>query len=280
MIKRRMTKKKTICLVLLLLLLLVLWAFWPGIVTRTYTIQSNKVNDTITLMLITDLHSHTFGKQQSRLAGKIKKARPQVILLGGDIADDVMPLKGTEDFLAAISGLAPTYYVTGNHEWWSGETDHIKETIQSYGVTVLENEFETINIGGSNLTIAGAEDPFSIQNDVQWASVLQQAFEPLQFDTKNIRLLLSHRPEAVAVYETLSVDMVLSGHAHGGQFRIPGILNGFIAPNQGFFPKYAGGVYTHAEQVHIVSRGLANSIKLPRIFNPGEVVVVKLKPAS
>jgi predicted MPP superfamily phosphohydrolase len=178
--------------------------------------------------------------------------------------------------LEAIKDIAPVFYVTGNHEIWSRDVDSIKDVFRSYGVTVLENETIEVVIGDVPLIIGGAEDPDINRYErrpLAWKDEVTEAFSGMN-DTESFRLLLSHRPEQISVYEDLSFDLVLSGHAHGGQVRIPFLFNGLLAPNQGFFPKYAGGLYEHDNFTHIVSRGVSFNPRLPRVFNPPEIVVI------
>jgi predicted MPP superfamily phosphohydrolase len=111
--------------------------------------------------MVSDLHSHIYGENQEDFVSLIKKQEPDIIALVGDIADDEVPVKGTELFLSNIKGIAPIYYVTGNHEYWSGDIGGIKKLIRSYGVTILEQNYERINLHGSDIIIGGIDDPDS-----------------------------------------------------------------------------------------------------------------------
>ena len=186
---------------------------------------------------------------------------------------------GTELFLAGIKGMAPIYYVTGNHEFWSHDIDNIKSIISKYGVSILENNYKQVRIGDSYIIIGGVDDPDIVlfdKADLDWEGGLHKAFSPLQ-DYPEFKVLLSHRPELIDIYLKTDFDLVLSGHSHGGQVRIPFFINGLYAPNQGWFPQYAGGMYTYDTLTHIVSRGISFNPRLPRIFNPPEVVVIDIK---
>ncbi len=272
-------KVKLIIATVFLLFLIV--AFYNGLIVRKYTIKTDKVSNdqSIKIVLITDLHSHLYGKDQQKITKKIVDQKPDFIALAGDILDDEAPIHGTEVFLKAIKDIAPIYYVTGNHEMWTREVSKVKNLFKSYGVIVLENNYEEVNINGIELILAGAEDPDIIRFErpnSNWYEEVEDGL--LGIDNKQgYKILLSHRPELVDFYKTLDFDMVLSGHAHGGQVRIPFILNGLYAPHQGFFPKYAGGVYEHENFTHIVSRGASFNLLLPRIFNPPEVVSITIK---
>lgn len=256
-------------------------AFYNSLVVRNYTIKTDKLlpEQSIRIVLITDLHSHLYGQDQGKIVKRIKDQNPDLIALAGDIADDVVPIYGTEVFLDAIKNIAPIYYVTGNHEIWTRQVSNVKNLFRNYGVMVLENNYEEVNINGIDLILAGVEDPDIIPYERSQSNWYEEVEEGL-LDVENkegYKILLSHRPELVEFYNTINFDLVLSGHAHGGQVRIPLLLNGLYAPHQGFFPKYAGGVYEHENFTHVVSRGASFNPKLPRIFNPPEVVAITIQ---
>lgn len=267
-------------IILSLLILFFITAFYNGLVIRDYTIKTDKLlpAQSIKIVLITDLHSHMYGNGQRKIIKKIMDQNPDLIALAGDILDDEVPTHGTEVFLDAIRNIAPIYYVTGNHEIWTRDVSNVKDIFKSYGVSVLENNYEEVNINGIDLILAGVEDPDIIPYERPQSNWYEEVEEGLLNvgNKEGYKILLSHRPELVDFYNTLDFDMVLSGHAHGGQVRIPFILNGLYAPHQGFFPKYAGGVYDHENYTHIVSRGASFNPKLPRIFNPPEVVSITI----
>jgi len=263
-----------------LFVLLAFAAFYSGLVVRRYRTGTDKLEPgrNVRIVLITDLHSCIYGENQERLLGLIKKQEPDIIALAGDIADDKAPLTGTKMFLAGISDIAPVFYVSGNHECWSYRLDKIKEMIRGYGVTVLEHNWTTVTVDGARLIICGVDDPdIKLINDIgyDWEQEMHRAFDGLA-DEPGYKILLSHRPELVDIYREFSFDLVLSGHSHGGQVRIPLILNGLYAPDQGWFPKYAGGIYRHGSMTHVVSRGVSYNPRLPRVFNPPEVVVIDI----
>jgi predicted MPP superfamily phosphohydrolase len=271
--------RKTLALALLLMLFLAVAAFYNGLVLKRYEINTNKLKagTSIRIVLISDLHNHIYGEKQEPLLSLIRRENPDLIALAGDIADDRVPIKGTELFLAGIQGIAPIYYVTGNHEFWSGDIKTIKASIEKYGVSILENHYEAVTIADSSIIIAGVDDPdvVLVDNTRDWEGELYTAFSPLE-NYPGFKVLLSHRPELIDLYLKTAFDLVLSGHAHGGQVRIPFLLNGLYAPNQGWFPQYAGGMYCYENLIHIVSRGVSFNPRLPRIFNPPEVVVIDI----
>jgi predicted MPP superfamily phosphohydrolase len=271
--------KSRIITVLLYIVIVCLIASSCGTIsTKTYQIETNMLEEqkSIRIALISDLHSTIYGKDQSVLVNKVMNIKPDIIMLTGDIFDDVVPMTGTKLFLSGIYGLAPVFYVTGNHEYWSCNMGEIREELASYGVIILSDTYTIIEINNTEIIIAGIDDPdkkkYEEPNYNQNDS-MEMAFRELD-EIKLYKILIAHRPERIEIYKKYSFDLVLSGHAHGGQVRIPYIMNGLYAPHQGLFPKYAGGVYTHGKLTHIVSRGLSVNPNLPRIFNPPELVIV------
>lgn len=276
MLKNRRSK----IIIISLLIAFFIAAFYNGLVVRNYEIKTDDLlpNQSVKIVLITDLHSHMYGKGQKKIVKKIKDQKPDLIALAGDIADDKVPIYGTEVFLDMIKDIAPIYYVTGNHEIWTREVSNVKNVFRNYRVKVLENNYEEVNVNGIDLLLAGVEDPDIIpyeRPNSNWYDEVEEGLVDVE-NKKGYKILLSHRPELVDFYNTMDFDLVLSGHAHGGQVRIPFILNGLYAPHQGLFPKYAGGVYEHENYTHVVSRGTSFNPKLPRIFNPPEVVSITI----
>lgn len=250
-----------------------------NLTVRNYIITSDKINkEDLNIILIADLHSTIYKNNQKQLIDMVTSQKPDLILLAGDIADDIVPILGTKLFLDGVKDIAPMYYVKGNHEYWSKNTDYIDDVFKSYGVNILSDNYIQTSVKDIKLIIAGVEDPDrTIYKDKNYdqSKSMEDAFKNLP---DGYKILLAHRPEKIEEYLKYPFDLVVSGHAHGGQARIPFIMNGLIAPHQGLFPKYAGGVYKHDNLSHVVSRGLSVNPKLPRIFNPPEIVVIKIKP--
>jgi predicted MPP superfamily phosphohydrolase len=270
-------------IILAVLAALGVWALYSGLVVRHYEVGTDKLDsgETIRIVVIADLHSHVYGDDQQPLIDKIAAQQPDVIALAGDIVDDDEPVAGAKLFLHAAVDIAPVYYVTGNHEYWSGACDAIKKMIAGYGIRVLSNESETMRIGGTDVCLCGIDDPeVMLYTDdpeilrLASGNDLLRRFSDL--DGNAVNVLLAHRPERTQAYQLYDFDVVLSGHAHGGQVRLPPILNGLFAPDQGWFPKYGGGMYVFDNQTMIVSRGLSFNRYVPRVFNPPEVVVVDI----
>ena len=264
--------------------IMLILAFNNRLTVRTYEIGSDKIAEgsSIRIVLLSDLHSTLFGNDQQPLISRIDSQSPDIILLAGDIMVDAVPNEATRLFLEGIRDIAPIFYVTGNHEYWGTNSDNIeiiRSIIQSYGIRILSDEFEQIYINGNKLIIAGIEDPAKINAvpDYNQAESMQEAFENLSSFESYFKMLLAHRPENIGLYAQFPFDLVAAGHTHGGQVRIPLILNGLVAPDQGWLPSFAGGVYTYDELTLVVSRGLAtNHPRVPRIFNPPEITVIVL----
>lgn len=275
--KKSPSRKKRVLLSLLLLCLgTAPFAFYSGLTVTNHTLYSEKVSAPVRILALTDLHSCFYGKSQELLLTKIHEQKPDLIVMSGDIMDDELPIDGTVALLEGLAGQYPCYYVTGNHEFRSGEVDAHKALFRSFGVTVLEGQAQEVFINGQALLIAGVDDP-----DVGSAPFDRQlAFVDSQTIPQHFNILLSHRPERFERYAAYDFDLVVSGHAHGGQWRIPVLLsNGLLAPHQGFFPSYTNGIFERNGTNMLVSRGLAKeSTRIPRIFNPPELVVIDVLP--
>ncbi|WP_214778929.1 metallophosphoesterase [Exiguobacterium sp. s22] len=272
-------RKSTLLFAMLGILLLT--ATYNGLTVRTYNVTSEKLatNESLRIVLLSDLHSASYGYKQSILIDQVRAQEPDLIALPGDLLDRYRSPDPAFDLIEGLAGIAPMYFVTGNHEI-DGSDDYVrhnvKEVFRSHGVTVLEDEWETVTINGIELVIGGLEDPLrgfreSIYTD--WDAESTVAMEDIERDD-TFKVLLSHRAEKINTYAELPFDLVLSGHAHGGQVRIPYVMNGLFAPDQGFFPKYAGGLYEHETFTHIIGRGFNYSFNIPRIYNPPEIVVI------
>ena len=295
--KQFFTRKRIILLAAaVVLLILAIFAFDTRLMVRRYSIEAEEIETPIHIALVTDLHSCNYGENQSNLIDAIDAESPDVILLGGDIFDDVKEDTNTELFLAGIAGRYPIYYVTGNHECWGGKYRFDKQMaiLEKYTIPVLSGEVVAFDVKGEIISICGVDDPdvYMVNTDpeqdpegyIQAQTNKEDTFINTlaalsdEADENVFTILLSHRPEYCKTYMKYTFDLVLCGHAHGGQWRIPGILNGLYAPHQGIFPKYAGGRYDSEDMTMIVSRGLAKeTTKIPRIFNRPELVVIDIK---
>lgn len=248
---------------------------YNGLIVRNYSIALNNVKkgEKIKIVVLTDLHSFKYGSHQERLLCKIEQQQPDIIMLVGDIVDDYRPIEGVKFLLEGLCHSAPIFYVTGNHEENIAELEHVKTFLRSYGVTILEGAYAQVKVGNTKVNIGGLSDPYRSYPFQETFNELSEAI----IKEEGVKILLSHRPEYAELYKKGKYDLVLSGHAHGGQVRIPGWINGLYAPGQGILPKYAGGYYALNDTMHfIVSRGLAIYPTLPRVFNPPEIVSITL----
>ena len=240
---------------------------------RTYTVESEKISSPVRLAVLTDLHSCAYGEGQRELLDAVEAQEPHLVLLCGDMVDDEprMPEERALDTVEALAEARPVYYVTGNHEIWTGRAE-------DYAGRGFDLVLAGHAAAGQALRLCGVDDP-AVGEDV-WRAQLEAVAAARDGETFSI--LLTHRPERAEDYAGRGFDLVLAGHAHGGQWRLPGLINGVIAPNQGLFPRYAGGRYAlGGDTTMIVSRGLAReSTRVPRLFNRPELVVVDLLPAE
>ncbi len=291
-----MRKKALMAVAVIVLAAVLIVALDSRMVIRNYEIEAESISAPIRIVLVTDLHSCYYGKDQKLLLDAIDAQKPDIILLSGDIFDDKKQDTNTEKFLAGLAWRYPAYYVAGNHECRVGAAEFARKmaTLEKYGVTVLSNACQTVTVKGQTVNLCGVEDPevykikFDKEKDPEGYETARvgryETFEKqldavkAQAEEGSFTILLSHRPELFEKYVSRGFDLVVSGHAHGGQWRLPGLLNGLYAPGQGLFPKYAGGRYDSSGTTMIVSRGLARETTIvPRIFNPPELAVITVK---
>lgn len=266
--------------VLAILVVLTLIALDERLILRTYTVVSPKLTAEVRLAVVTDFHS---SDNADDVVAMVTSCAPDAVLMVGDMFDDDIANRPTERTLSLMRQLSaqyPCYYVSGNHEAWTGEMDALYQQTEEAGVTVLRMSSGVLTVRGQRIALCGIPDPYEMvfSGAADTEEQLRQALEDV--DSADFTVLLAHRPELLAKYAQFPLDLVVSGHAHGGQVRIPGVLNGLYAPNQGWFPKLAGGAYTQDGTTLIVSRGLAVRTRLPRIFNRPEVVLVRCVPAE
>lgn len=266
--------------VLAILVILTLIALDERLTLRTYTVVSPKLTAEVRLAVVTDFHS---SDNADDVVAMVASCAPDAVLMVGDMFDDDIANRPTERTLSLMRQLSaqyPCYYVSGNHEAWTGEMDALYQQTEEAGVTVLRMSSGVLTVRGQRIALCGIPDPYEMvfSGAPDTEEQLRQALEDV--DSADFTVLLAHRPELLTKYAQFPLDLVVSGHAHGGQVRIPGVLNGLYAPNQGWFPKLAGGAYTQDGTTLIVSRGLAVRTRLPRIFNRPEVVLVRCVPAE
>lgn len=283
MFKHILTKKKTICILSGILLILIVWTAWgnAALELNTYTISSRGLPDAFDgyrIAQVSDLHNAEFGGGNQRLLDMLREAEPDMIAITGDLIDSRKTnIAVALAFAEEAVRIAPCYYVSGNHEARVPEYRELKAGLEAAGVTVLDDARVEIEISGKSITIIGVNDPsFLADYLTSDAAVMDRKLSELSSEDASFTILLSHRPELFDTYVAHNMDLVLTGHAHGGQFRLP-LIGGLIAPNQGLFPKYDDGLYSEGNTNMIVSRGLGNSIIPFRFNNRPEVVLIELK---
>ena len=281
-----MAKKKRIIVIAvaaILLLALIIWIAWgnKALELNSYTVTSDELPDSFNgfrIAQVSDLHNAEMGKDNEKLISMLKDSAPNIIVITGDMIDS----RNTKvdvalNFAEQAVKIAPCYYVTGNHEARVDEYSDLKDGLLELGVVVLEDARVEVELSGEIITLIGVDDP-SFQTDYLFGddeSVMKSKLDELTSEDDGYTVLLSHRPELFDIYVESGVDLVFSGHAHGGQFRLP-FIGGVAAPNQGLFPKYDAGIYTEGNTNVVVSRGVGNSIIPFRVNNRPEVIIIEL----
>jgi len=227
------------------------------------------------IVVLADLHSTEFGKHNEALFSAVEEQRPDWIVLVGDLGDRFRGM--TEEYAVSVAkgltAIAPTYYVTGNHEWAIGDVPKLKKSLSVHGVTVLSNEFLTLERGGDTLVLAGIDDPNGYADQ---KTPEQVAAEVYAKHGDPFWLLLAHRNDRFEPqYSLLGADLVISGHAHGGMIRLP-FTDGLISHDMTLFPSYTAGLYEKNGSCLFVTRGLGNSGPSFRLFNRPEVALLTL----
>lgn len=261
---------------------LILWTVWDNMtVGMTHvTVASSRLPasfDHFKIVVVSDLHNAEFGTENDSIVRLVEEEAPDLIALTGDLVDSSRTnLDIAAKLTQKLATIAPCCYVTGNHEAWIGKQyQELEKRLLDAGVVILHDQSVPLTKKGETIQLAGLDDPDFTDGDSSsdqnmWKSRIEQMHL-----TDDYCILLSHRPEAFEAYAASKIDLVLSGHAHGGQFRLP-FLGGIVAPNQGFFPKYDAGMYTENDTTMVVSRGIGNSIIPVRFYNQPELVCVEL----
>ena len=280
-------KKKTfifLAVVAAVLITLVIWIAWGNTALElyTYTVTSARLPecfDGYRIAHVSDLHNAEMGEDNEKLLAMLREADPDMIAITGDLIDSRNTnVEIALQFAQEAMKIATCYYVSGNHEARVNEYEELKTGLISAGVIILEDTQTEISIEEQTITLIGVNDP-SFQTDYLFGdseTVINSKLTELHTDGEVFTILLSHRPELFDTYADHDVDLVLSGHAHGGQFRLP-FIGGVVAPNQGLFPEYDAGIYTDGNTNMLVSRGVGNSILPFRINNRPEVILIELQ---
>jgi len=252
----------------------------------TVTISSSRIPSGFSgfrIAQISDLHNAEFGKSNSRLLHMLSESQPDMIVITGDLVDsNRTDLETAIDFVEKAFEIAPVYYVTGNHEANIPQYDELRTGLEAAGAVVLEDRAVSVDRNGDSILLVGLSDPdFTVKGDTsgEISAMVSARLDSLADTENSYTLALSHRPELFETYVDCGVDLVFSGHAHGGQFRFP-FVGGLVAPNQGLFPKYDAGLYTEGNTNMVVSRGIGNSIIPVRFNNRPEIVIVELQTSA
>lgn len=274
---KRFGEKKIIialCLIILLLVLLVTAVYFNNslyeINVKTYTVRIDNLPpafDGFTILHITDLHSKYFGEIQEELLKIVSEQHFDIIVITGDLVDRYNPiLEPTADLLAGLTN-AKVFYVRGNHDIWSGYKD-LEELLIKHDVTILNNSSELITRKGAHIWLVGVDDPSL------GMARLGQALESVIEGA--ITVLLAHAPNIFEEAVEKEMNLVLVGHTHGGQVRIP-LIGALFVPGQGFFPRYDYGLYASGATNMIINAGLGESGLPIRINMQPEIVLISLE---
>lgn len=243
-----------------------------------YEVKSQKLPesfDGFKIVQLSDLHGAEFGEDGMGLVEKVKELEPDIIALTGDFVTDEGDLAAVEKLAARLVKLCPVYFISGNHEFGSGLAVKVRNILERAGVKYLSNEYLTISRGEDGILLGGVEDPLAYA-DMLSPDELAQKMNDAAPDA--FKILLGHRNYWMTEYPELPVDLIFCGHAHGGLIRIPGV-GGLIGTDRRLFPDFDAGEYNNGRYTLIVSRGLGNSVSIPRVFNRPEIVCVELTRA-
>lgn len=279
-----MTKRRiTLILILIFIISAAAWVIYgnTAIEKTLYTVSDEELPEEFsdfTITQISDLHNALFGKNNKRLIEKIISTSPDIIVITGDIIDQNRTDTDISlDFVKQAVKIAPTYYVTGNHEAIADGFDIFIEEAKKAGMVYLENDTVTLTKDGAEINLTGVDDPFLLTSYIS-ENMEESLKTTLSFllPRDGYNILLAHRPNYFDIYSSFDADLIISGHVHGGQFRLP-FIGGLYAPDQGFNPEYDAGSYTDGKAQMIISRGLGNSRFPVRLNNTPEIVVITLK---
>jgi len=279
-------KKKKLIILPIIIILFVLCCFYlhyenTSLKVSNYDILNDKIPEKFNgykIAQISDFHNTKSKTLRNSLIKELKESKPNIIVITGDFID--VNRTNTHialDFIKEINSIAPIYYVPGNHEAKYANYQDFKNELSENRVNVLDNKLEKLVIDTEEINLIGINDP-EIANEpsVSDKNIVDKEIKNIEYDNNKFTILLSHRPELIDTYEENAIDLVLSGHAHGGQIRVP-FIGGLFAPNQGIFPKYTNGTHEQGKTTLIVSRGIGNSTFPFRVNNRPELVSIILK---
>ena len=266
----------------LLILLAVGWCFlqWQlwGIQVTVTQVGVHGLPDGfegLRIVQISDLHGHEYGQDSEALLALVAQQAPEFIVVTGDLIDQESHLAMVPALARGLAAIAPTYYVTGNHEWAVGGVPRLKGILTECGVTVLSNQYVTLERNGDSLVLAGVDDP----NGYADQKTPEELYGEIQREAGDLcTILLAHRNDRFDQYAAAGYDLVISGHAHGGIVRLP-FTDGLLGTDRKLFPTWTAGVYTLGDSTLFVSRGLGNNtvpIHGFRLFNRPDLAVLEL----
>ena len=250
------------------------WFGKRNFIVQRYQVADARIRDDIRIALVSDLHSSLWGQEQSDLIAALAAENPHAVVLCGDLFNMRGRNANTITLLNALAGSYACYFVLGNHEYKTNDIDNVTASIRQTGIPILSGDSVRISSGNTGVALFGIDD--ALGGEERQQKQIADAAAARRDDVYSI--LAIHVPNAIESYLQYGFDLTLSGHTHGGQVRIPNVLNGLYVSGQGLFPKYGGGQYDFGDQVLVVSRGLSKKPYLiPRVFNPAELVIVTLK---
>lgn len=282
--------KKIIKILVIILFILILaclasiWVSYNWLTVSHFTVQSSKISEPFRIVLVSDLHEHQFGRDNEKLAVKIREQSPDLIIIDGDMINgDSEDADTAVELVRALKETAPVYYSFGNHEYSYMEAGHedLTEELEAAGAVVLNYQSIDIDVKGNQIRLGGLYE-YGFETGMQSEEENERAIPYLEeyADTDRYLIMCAHRPESFYPWDMADqwgIDLVLSGHLHGGQVIIPGV-GGLYNSLDGFFPKFDYGQYKLGDSDMVITRGLGSNPKmLPRFNNPPEIAVVEVE---
>lgn len=282
--------KKIIKILVIILFILILaclasiWVSYNWLTVTHFTVRSSKISEPFRIVLVSDLHEHQFGRDNEKLAVKIREQSPDLIIIDGDMINgDSENADTAVELVRALKETAPVYYSFGNHEYSYMEAGHedLTEELEAAGAVVLNYQSIDIDVKGNPVRLGGLYE-YGFETGMQSEEENERAIPYLEeyADTDRYLIMCAHRPESFYPWDMADqwgIDLVLSGHLHGGQVIIPGV-GGLYNSLDGFFPKFDYGQYKLGDSDMVITRGLGSNPKmLPRFNNPPEIAVVEVE---
>lgn len=283
---KRVIKVLLIAVIFLFLIVLIdIWISYNWLTVSNFTVTSSKISEPFRIVLISDLHNHEFGSSNAKLVERIQEQSPDLVIIDGDMINgDSENDNVAVEVVRALSETAPVYYSLGNHEYDYIDAGHeeLTEDLEEAGAVVLNYQSLDAEVNGNPIRLGGLYE-YGFESGMQSEEENERAVSYLKeyTDTDRYLIMCAHRPESFYPWDyadTWGIDLVLSGHLHGGQVIIPG-LGGLYNSLDGFFAEYDYGQYKLGGSDMIITRGLGSNPKiLPRFNNPPEIAVVDVMP--